>query len=141
MTQDFNNRDRDRLDADEQRTLELREEELMARKRQVEAGEVTLRKDVVSEERSVDVPVRHEEVVIERRPVDRQPTDDRIGDDQQTINVPVRGEQVELDKDTRVYEEIGVEKRTIQDTAHVQGTVRREEAVIDSEGDVRRKDE
>jgi len=44
---------------DEQR-LRLREEQLRAQKQPVETGEARLRKDVVSEQQSIDVPVTHE---------------------------------------------------------------------------------
>jgi len=50
--------------------------------------------------------------------------------------VPVREERVELGKEQVVYEEIEVGKRQVQETQHVTGTVRREEARIEREGDV-----
>jgi hypothetical protein len=48
----------------------------------------------------------------------------------------VREEQVQVDKKAVVYEEVGIGKREVQDTQHVSGTVRREEARIEREGDV-----
>ena len=53
--------------AESEETLQLREEELAARRRTVEAGEVEIRKEVVTETRTVEVPVRREQLVIERR--------------------------------------------------------------------------
>ena len=38
-------------------SIELREEELRAEKKRVQAGEVRVRKEVVSEERTIDVPI------------------------------------------------------------------------------------
>ena len=55
------------LGAQSEQTLRLREEELEARRRTVEAGEVEIRKEVVTETRTVEVPVRREQLVIERR--------------------------------------------------------------------------
>jgi uncharacterized protein (TIGR02271 family) len=81
------------------------------------------------------VPVTREEVTIERHPVDRRPSDSPIGE-AETIRVPVREEQVVVDKQAVVYEEISVGKRDVQETQHVSDTVRREEAVIDKEGKV-----
>jgi stress response protein YsnF len=60
--------------------LKLREEQLRVRKQPVETGEARLRKDVVSEQQSMDVPVTHEEVYIERRPGSGQPSDQPIGE-------------------------------------------------------------
>src|SRR5919202_3785889 len=72
-----------------EQTLELREEELRARKHSVETGKVELTKEVVSEQRTIDVPVTHEEVTIERRAVDHQPSDSPLGDTGETISIPV----------------------------------------------------
>src|ERR671939_625120 len=122
---------------DGEQTLELREEELRARKHSVQTGKVELAKEVVSEQRTVDVPVTHEEVTIERRAVDHQPSDSPIHDTDATISIPVREEQVTADKRAVVYEEVNVGKRAVQDTEHVSETVRREQAVVDKEGAVK----
>jgi len=118
-------------------TLRLREEELTARKTSVETGRVQLSKEVVEEERTMDVPVTREEVTIERQAVDRRPSDKPIDTTEtETIRVPVREEQVELEKQAVVYEEVGVGKRVTQETQQVSDTVRREELRMDKEGDV-----
>jgi uncharacterized protein (TIGR02271 family) len=128
--------DRTRPVAEDRDTLQLREEELVARKERVETGQVELGKQVVTEQRTLDVPVTREEVTIERHAVDRRPSDRPIDDRGETIEVPVREEQVQVDKKAVVYEEVGIGKREVQDTQHVSGTVRREEARIEREGDV-----
>jgi len=117
--------------------LRLREEELQARKTSVETGRVQLGKDVVEEQRTMEVPVTREEVTIERHPVDRRPSDRPIDTtESETIKVPVREEQVEVEKKPVVYEEVGVGKRATQETQEVSDTVRREELRTDKEGDV-----
>jgi uncharacterized protein (TIGR02271 family) len=121
---------------DAQQTLELREEELQARKETVETGKVRIGKEVVSEQRTLEVPVTREEVTIERHPVERRPAEGAIGEQDETIRVPVHEEQVSVEKRAVVTEEIGVGKRIVQETQEVSGTVRREEARIESEGDV-----
>ena len=119
------------------RTMRLREEELQARKTAVETGRVHLGKDVVEEQRTMEVPVSREEVYVERHPVDRRPADRPISDtESETIRVPVREEQVEVEKQPVVYEEVGVGKRVTQDTREVSDTVRREELRMENEGDV-----
>ena len=92
-------------------TVQLREEELVANKQRVETGQVQVGKEVVSEQRTVEVPVTREEVTIERHPVERRPSDRPIDERGQTLDVPVHEEQVDLDKRTVVYEEVGVGKR------------------------------
>ena len=119
------------------RTMHLRKEELTARKTSVETGSVHLGKDVVEEERSMDVPVTREEVYVERHPVDRRPSDQPISEsDSQTIRVPVTEERVEIEKQPVVYEEVGVGKRVTQETQRVSDTVKREELRMENEGDV-----
>jgi uncharacterized protein (TIGR02271 family) len=118
------------------RRLQLREEELVARKQSVEKGRVRLGKEIVSQERTLEVPVTREEVTIERHPVERHPSDRPIEETGRTIEVPVREEQVEVSKRPVVYEEVGVEKHRVTQTKQVSGTVRREEARINRAGDV-----
>ena len=122
-------------------TVELRAEELEARKKSVESGEVRLGKNVVEEQRTLDVPVTHEEVFIERHAVDR-PSDRPIEREaSRTIEVPLHEERVELQKQAVVYEEVSVGKAQVQETQHVSDTVRHEVARIEREGDVNLTDD
>jgi len=116
-------------------TVQLREEELRARTREVETGRVQLGKTVVEEERTLEVPVTRDEVTIERHAVDRRPADGAIGVESETVRVPIYEERVEVDKTPVVYEEIGVAKREVTTIQQVSDTVRREEARVETEGD------
>ncbi|TMF51111.1 MAG: YsnF/AvaK domain-containing protein [Chloroflexi bacterium] len=122
-------------DTDPEQRMQLREEQLRVGKQAVQTGQVGLRKEMVSEQQTVDVPVTHEEVVIERRPGSGQPSDTPIGEEE-TYRVPVREEQVSVQKQPVVREEIALGKRQVQDTQQVSETVRREEARIERKGDV-----
>lgn len=117
------------------RRLDWREEELQARKEPVQTGEVQIGKEVVSEEKTIEVPRTHEEVTVERRPVERRPADRPIGEGE-TISVPVHEERVSVEKAPVVYEELEVGTRQAQETEQVSGEVRRDEARIEREGDV-----
>lgn len=119
-----------------QRTVQLREEELEARKTPVETGHVTVGKDVVEERKTLQVPVTREEAYVERRAVDR-PADRPIdAGATETVEVPIREERVEVDKQPVVYEEVGVGKRQVIENERVSDTVRREELRVDRQGDV-----
>src|ERR687885_959105 len=76
------------------RTVELREEELQARKQPVEKGRVQIGKDVVEEQQTLEVPVTREEVTVERRPVGRAPSATPIREGREDIRVPGREERV-----------------------------------------------
>jgi uncharacterized protein (TIGR02271 family) len=116
--------------------MELRQEDLSARKETAEAGKVQLEKDVVAERRTMDVPVSREEAVIERHPVDRRPSDRPVSG-REEIEIPLREEQVTIDKQPVVYEEVEIGKRQVQGTKRVSGDVRREVADVKESGDVR----
>ena len=122
--------------ADTGETMQLREEQLQARTTPVETGQVNIGKEVVEEQRTMDVPVSREEAVIERHPVDRRPSDQPIGAENRTIEMPLREERVEMEKQPVVYEEVGVNKERVTNTQQVSDTVRREEARIEREGDI-----
>ena len=115
--------------------IAVREEELQAHKQSVETGEVRVRKEVVTEHRSLEVPVQREEVVIERHAPTGEPgaSDIRPGEE---LRIPVRKEQVTVEKRPVVKEEVTVGKRVVQGTEQVGGEVHREEVRVEREGDV-----
>jgi uncharacterized protein (TIGR02271 family) len=113
------------------------EEELVAEKRQREAGEVRLHKEVKTEHKQIDVPVTREEVHVERVPV--QGGEARGGEarfEKGDVRVPVREEEVEIRKRPVVKEEVRVSKTARQQERRAEGDVRREEVKIDKEGRV-----
>ncbi len=108
------------------------EEELTATVRPVEAGAVRIEKDVVTEDRVLDVPVTEERLRIERRVVDRAATDADAALFQETlVEVPLRTEAVDVQKEARVKEEIVISKEAVPHTERVADTVRREEVRVD----------
>jgi len=113
----------------------VREEQLRAEKVREQAGEVRIAKNVVEEERTIDVPVTHEEVEVRRYAVDRPASEAEIVDTSDTIRVPVLGERVDVQKDVRVVEELEVVKRAITENQRVSDTVRREQVDVDQNGD------
>ena len=121
------------------KTIQLREEQLRAVKDTREAGAVTVNKEVVTEQKTVDVPVTHEEVVIERHPVQDRPASGEIREGEE-LRVPVQAEQARLEKQTVVTEEVQVGKRPVTETEHLTDTVRREELQVDQEGKAKVRD-
>ncbi len=112
-------------------SVPVREESLSATTTQRELGEVRIEKDVVAEERVLNVPVTEERVRVERRVVDRAVTGADAGAFQdEVIEVPVYGEEVQLQKQVRVAEEVEIGKEAVQRTEQVAGTVRREEVRV-----------
>ncbi|MCQ6279367.1 YsnF/AvaK domain-containing protein [Bacillus sp. EB600] len=116
-------------------SLQLHKEELDITKNNVDAGEVVLSKDVVEEQKTVDVPVMHEEVVIKRTPMNNERSDASISSEE-TIHIPVSQEQVEVNKYTVTTEEVSAAKRQVEETRQVQETLKHEEANVNTTGSV-----
>jgi uncharacterized protein (TIGR02271 family) len=124
------------INASDELFVPVMEEDLAATTREVERGAVRVSKDVVQEQRTLDVPVTEDEVEITRRRVDRPVTDAGHVFEEGTIEVPLRGEEIEVQKRARVVEEVDIDKTARQRTERVSGTVRREEVHVDEEGSV-----
>jgi uncharacterized protein (TIGR02271 family) len=122
---------RERSESGDHITVPVHEEELTATKRMREAGDVVIDKRVEAEDRTLEVPVTEERVHVTRRAVDRDAT---TGEDvfvDERIDVPLRAEEVELQKRTRVAEELEIDKEQVQRTEQVSGTVRKEVVDVD----------
>lgn len=120
--------------SDEGAKLLLRKEELGINKDRVQTGEVELSKEIIEEQKSVDVPVTREEVVIERRTLNNEQSNSPITDEE-TIRIPVSEERVIVDKHTVVTGEVSAHKNIIEDNKHIDATLKREEARINKFGD------
>lgn len=115
--------------------LQLQEEQLEVEKDRVQVGEVRLRKEVVTEQRNIEVPVTREEVVIERHTAaGDEPAEGAFGEGGE-VRIPLMEEAVRVEKTPVVREEVSIRKRQVQDTERVSETVRREEARIEGQGD------
>jgi len=115
-------------------TMDLKAEKLVAEKDVVESGNVRLEKDVVTERQSMDVPVSHEEPVLERHPVEAREAEGEMGEGE--INVPLREERVYADKQSYVKEEVSIGKRQVEETQRVSGDVSHEEPRLASDSDI-----
>lgn len=123
------------LATEEARSIKLREEQLNVNKQRTETGAVNLQKKVVEEQKSIDVPITHEEAYITRRPASEIMVDDStpIGEGE-TIRMPLTDEKVNVTKNTVVTGEVSIGKRAVQETQQVADTVRREELNVEQEG-------
>ena len=117
-------------------TIQLREEELTARTKPVETGRVSLGTEVVEEQQNLEIPVTREEVIVDRHPVDRRPSDTPIAASDEMLRVPVHEEQVAVDKQAVVYEDVTVGKRAVQETQRVSDSVHKEVMDVDATGEV-----
>ncbi|WP_227937397.1 YsnF/AvaK domain-containing protein [Alkalihalobacillus deserti] len=120
--------------ATEDAHLDLREEQLDIDKYRVETGDVILHKDIIEEEQAVNVPVSHDQVIIERKAVDHEPTDEPITDEE-TVHIPVTSEKIDVDKHTVVTGEVSAHKRSVEETQQVRDVLHKEVADVEAHGE------
>lgn len=119
----------------------LVEEEITAGKTVQEVGRVQVRKEIVTEEKQVSVPVAREVVHVERVPASgERPIASGTTVEEGSISIPVREEQVEISKRPVVKEELRISKEVVHEQAQARATVLREEPEVRTEGQVRRED-
>ncbi len=115
--------------------MRLHAEQLQAYKQPSQVGEVILHKELVTEQQTIDVPVSHEEVIIERRPLAEAAAGDEVIGENQTIHIPVSEERVNLTKHVVTTGEVIVGKRDKQEVQHFSDTIQHEEARWEQKGD------
>ncbi len=120
--------------ADMHRDIETRipviEERLQVSKR-VSTDEARITKKPVTETKTVEVPVTHEEITVERRPAGGTSTERPVSSGTE-VNVPLSKEEVEVTKEPYVKEEVVVKKEPVTETRTVSDTVTSER--VDVEG-------
>ncbi|ADJ49782.1 hypothetical protein AMES_7957 [Amycolatopsis mediterranei S699] len=110
---------------DDRAAMTRSEERLNVGTEQVETGHVRLRKYVVTEEQQVTVPVRHEEVRVEREPITRADGTAEIGEAEQ--DVILHAEKPVVRKETVPVERARLRTETVSDEQTVSGKVRKEQ--------------
>jgi uncharacterized protein (TIGR02271 family) len=114
------------------------EEELDVQNRTVESGKVRLKKYIVTENVSFDIPVQHEEVRVVQEPITDENIDDamegpELKEDQHEVTL--HGQQVTVDKKVKPKERIRLDKDTVEDKKHFDETLRKEEFDIKGDGE------
>ncbi|HSF32489.1 MAG TPA: YsnF/AvaK domain-containing protein [Candidatus Tectomicrobia bacterium] len=98
----------------------------------VETGRVRIRKVVHEREELVDPPLLHDEVVVERVPINRViegPISVRSEED--TLVIPLLEEVLVIEKRLLLKEEVRITKRRMETHRPQRVTLRREEAVVE----------
>ncbi|GEO95442.1 DUF2382 domain-containing protein [Kocuria turfanensis] len=130
---DLTDRDRDLTDRADNGVVR-HEERLHVGKEQQETGRARLRKYVVTERETVDVPVEREEVRVERTPLSgTEATTGTIGEED--VEVTLHEERPVVAKETVGVEKVGIEKETVRDTERVDADVRKEQVEVETDAE------
>jgi uncharacterized protein (TIGR02271 family) len=116
----------ERQQEQEETTVPLIEERLNVSKT-TSTTQYALTKEPVTEKKTIEVSVTHEELVVERRPPkDSSSSPEGPVKSKTEIKVPLNREEVEVTKEGFVKEEIIVKKKPITETRTVSDTVTKE---------------
>lgn len=117
-------------------TVPVHEEKLVADKERSQIGQVHVHKEVVEERQTVSEPVMRDRVHIEFEPShDTLPADATAtagAFQAQDVAVPVMGEQLYVEKETRTSGQVHVQKEQTTEQVQASGTVRKER--VNAEG-------
>ena len=126
------------VDEENLESIQLRKEKLKVDKDKFQTGEVTIKKVVETDTQEIEVPIEREEIVIERKPVNK-PTQEHIQDstfaERDEIHIPIMEERARITKDTIVDDEILISKRKVKDTESFVEDLKTEKVEIDEDGE------
>ncbi|MER3477946.1 MAG: photosystem reaction center subunit H, partial [Leptolyngbya sp. ERB_1_2] len=117
--------------------IRLYEERLIANKRRMKTGEVTVGKHVETETARVSVPIEKERVVVERvasTDTAAVPVGEDAFHEGEVARMEVYEETPDVRKEAFVREEVRVKKVVDQDVVNSEEQIRREELDLDTQG-------
>ena len=116
----------------------LVEEKLNISKREVTYKEATLIKEPVTETKTVEVPLTHEELIVERRsPTEATTSEKELKPpvtSREEIKIPLKKEEFEVKKEPYVKEEAVIKKKRVEERKTITEDVKSEKLVDDSAG-------
>jgi uncharacterized protein (TIGR02271 family) len=119
--------ERQQQEEKEESTVPVIEERLNVSKK-TSITQYTITKDPITEKKTIEVPVTHEELIVEKRPPKYSTSSSAQGPvkSKTEIKVPLNREEVEVTKEPFVKEEVVVKKKPVTETRTVSDTVRKE---------------
>ncbi|EKO1912256.1 YsnF/AvaK domain-containing protein [Clostridium botulinum] len=116
--------------------MQLREEQMKISKNKIKTGEVSIHKEVLTEEKNITVPVKREELVIENTVCDPQFHDKSEGHTE-TIRIPIKEERIDIKKKPVDLEDVSVSKDQYEEVKHIAETLKKEVPHISINGDAK----
>lgn len=118
-------------------SLKLYAEKLVGRKRRQKTGEITVRKQIITDTDDVSVPTVQEKIVIEITSLSNALTHLVVSEQSlqagEVARLDIYQEIAETDRQMTVQQEVKIRKEVEHHTAHLEDTVRKEELDIQSQ--------
>jgi uncharacterized protein (TIGR02271 family) len=109
----------------------LRQEQLDIIKKRIPSNDVRIFKEIITEEKTVTVPLVREELVVQSTPAGES------GQKPETIRIPVREERLKISKEPVHINDVSVLKNNIRETRLINATLKKEVADVEVSGDVK----
>ncbi len=118
------------------KTVTRSEERLQIAKEQFETGRVRIRRTIVTEEVTHSIPVSHEELHIERIPIDESEiaTAEPVELGEHEHEITLHGERPVVSKTTVPVERYRIGSRIVTEQHEVNETLRKEQIDLDGDG-------
>lgn len=123
-------------DEDSGVNMRLREEQMKISKHKIQTGEVSIHKEVLTEEKNITVPVKREELVIEKTVLDSQ-FHNKSDAHTETIRIPISKERIDIHKEPITLEDVSVSNHKYKEVKHIDETLKREVSHISTRGDAK----
>ncbi|MFV3011363.1 YsnF/AvaK domain-containing protein [Clostridium botulinum] len=123
-------------DSNNDMKMQLREEQIEISKKKIQTGEVSIHKEVLTEEKNITVPVKREELVIQNTVCDPQFHDKSDGHTE-TIRIPIREERIDIHKQPVTLEDVSVRNHQYEEVKHITETLKKEVPHISVNGDAK----
>ncbi|NRD79943.1 YsnF/AvaK domain-containing protein [Bacillus sp. BRMEA1] len=119
-------------------TLRLHKEALEIIKKWVKTADVKLYKNTYTEEKHITVPIKCEELVIEKKMLFIEGTTD---EQTEIIRIPLSEERIEVTKQPVILENVEVYKQQFEEVIHFHEILKEEKAHIETIGKIKVLDE
>ncbi len=109
-------------------SLKVREEELEIKKVKVPIGEVNVHKEVIKDNKTITVPIKREEMVIE-------------AGDEEYYRIPLKEEEIKVSKHPVTLNEVSIKKQRKNEIQKVKTTLKKEKVISDVNGEADMKEQ
>lgn len=121
------------MSSDNSIKLWLHQEQLDIAKKLIKTAEVSVHMETCTEEKNITVPVIREELVIEKKPLNSEASNNN-DEASEIIRIPISKEEIEIVKNKMILEDVSIYTEQIQSVKHIEETIKKEELKVTSTG-------
>lgn len=114
------------LNTNEDITIQLHEEHLDISKKHVPLSQVKTHKEVITEERTIKIPVSRIELVIEKEDLTPSSSNETI----EVMRIPISEERIDINKQMIQLEEVSINTHKFEEIEHINELLKKEKLDI-----------